>query len=62
MKKSEIYKKAQLSVLKDNSLTDETRLEILKFLMNREDLEIYVEKQEEEKKKEGDRENANAGL
>ena len=50
MKKSLIYKCAQASVLNDNRLTDNNKLEILRELMDKEDVAIYCEKKEEEEK------------
>lgn len=49
MKKSEICKKAQVAVLKNQSFEEAEKLEILKYLMDREDTELLMEKREAEK-------------
>ena len=49
MKKSEIYRMTQGAVVTSNYLCVEQKLEILRELMNQEDLELFCEKQEEEK-------------
>ena len=54
MKKSMLYKIAQMSVLRDNILDDSSKLEVLRVLMNEEDISKLVEKNKEEKNKEGD--------
>ena len=53
MKKKEswIYKMAQLAVLESNSLTDYNKLEILRVLIEKEDLALLVEEQEEKERK-----------
>jgi hypothetical protein len=49
MKKSEIYHQAQVSVLTDiGSLSCEARLEILRELMEQEDLALFNESREKE--------------
>lgn len=50
MKKSEIYKAAQVAVLRDQNLSAVTRLEVLRELMDKEDVELFVEKRDEEEK------------
>ena len=47
MKKSEIFKKAQLSVIHDTRLMDYEKLEILRELMNKEDWELLMESKKE---------------
>jgi hypothetical protein len=47
MEKSIIYKVAQVSVLRDDKMSEITKLEILRELMEKEDLEKWKEKQEE---------------
>lgn len=47
MKKSEIYKKAQFAVLKDEELTSVEKLEILKVLMHEEKFIRFTEEREE---------------
>lgn len=54
MKKSMLYKMAQMAVLRDNILDDSSKLEVLRALMNEEDISKLVEKNKEEKNKEGD--------
>ncbi len=49
MQKSEIYRLAQFSVLRDCVLYQDQMLEILRELMKQEDLALFCEKQEEEK-------------
>ena len=49
MKKSEIYKVAQVAVLRDQSLSAITRLEVLRVLTKEEDLALFVEKEKEKK-------------
>lgn len=48
MKTSEIYKKAQIAVVNSPYLYSEDKLEILRELMDKEDLEIFREKKEAE--------------
>ena len=43
MKKSEIYKKAQLAVLRDERLSDIDKLEIFKELQSKEATELFFE-------------------
>ena len=50
-KTSALYKMAQIAVLESNSLTEYTKLEILRELMDKEDVARFVEKQEEEDQK-----------
>ena len=47
MKKSEMYRIAQLAVLKDDSIRCEDKLEILAVLLDDEDLEKFREKEAE---------------
>lgn len=47
MKKSQIYNWAQCAVLEANNLTTPTKLEMLRELMNAEDLALYTEKEAE---------------
>lgn len=49
MKKSEIYRMAQIAVLQSTSLGNGDKLDILRELMNNEKVALFVEKQEEEK-------------
>ena len=51
MKKSEIYKLAELAVVSSECICSADKLEIIKELQDREDLEKFVEKQAEEKAK-----------
>lgn len=53
MKKKEswIYRMAQLAVLESNSLTEFNKLEILRELMSKEDVALFVEEQEEKERK-----------
>ena len=46
--KSALYKMSQIAVLESNSLTEYTKLEILRELMEQEDVALFVEKREEE--------------
>lgn len=46
MKKSDVYVQAQLAVLTNNAMGGLTKLEILRELMYREDLEAFNEKVE----------------
>lgn len=48
MKKSDIYRQAQIAVLDTCHVTAATKLEILRELMDKEDVAKFVEKQEEE--------------
>ena len=50
-KTSWIYRMAQLAVLESSSLTEFNKLEILRELMQKEDVALFVEKQEEEEQK-----------
>lgn len=47
MKKSEIYRLAQGAVILDNRFPADMKLEILRELMTKEDLEKFVEQKEE---------------
>ena len=47
MKKSKIYEMAALSVIRDNILPAQTRLEIISELLERKSLESFVEEQVE---------------
>lgn len=49
MKKSEIYRLAQFTVLRDGVLYPDQKLDILRELMKQEDLALFCEQQEEEK-------------
>lgn len=46
MKKSRLYYLAQTAVVRANNITDERKLEILRELMDKEDLEIFREQKE----------------
>lgn len=47
-KTSALYRMAQIAVLESNSLTEYTKLEILRELMDKEDVALFVEKRESE--------------
>lgn len=47
MKKSEMYKSAQLAVMASASIGGYAKLEILRELMDREDTAKFIEEQEE---------------
>ena len=49
MKKSELYHLAQIAVVVSPAITPETKIEILRELLDREELEIFCEEQEEKK-------------
>ena len=51
MKKSMAYKAAQYSVLADAGLCGSAKLEVLRVLMEAEDLALFCEKQEEKEDK-----------
>lgn len=48
MKKSKMYELAQHAVLRDATLTNSNKLEIIRELQEKESLELYREKKEEE--------------
>lgn len=48
MKKSELYRYAQGAVLECDQLTVQTRLEILRELMSKEDIALFTESKETE--------------
>ena len=50
MKKSEMYRKAQLAVLSATILTENDKLIILRELMDKESLELFCEKEKADKK------------
>ena len=50
MKKSEIYRKAQVAVLKTETIGVFEKLEVLRELMDREDTALFCEKREEEER------------
>ena len=56
MKKSEIYHLAQIAAITSPCIAPETKLEVLKELMDKEDLEIFCEKREAKKEGNGDAE------
>ena len=47
MKKSEIYKKAQVSIVTDPNLNPMEMLEILRELFQKEDVALFTEKEKE---------------
>lgn len=47
MKKSMAYKSAQFAVLRYDGLCDSSKLEVLRVLMEAEDLALFCEKKEE---------------
>ena len=49
MKESVAYKFAQCSVLNDSTMTDDEKLAVLRVLIEREDLALFVEKEKEKK-------------
>lgn len=49
MKKSEMYRMAQGAVVTNTYLTIEHKLEILRELMDKEDFELFIEKEKEKK-------------
>lgn len=49
MKKSELYHLAQIAVITSPCIAPETKLEVLKELMDKEDLEIFCEDREAKK-------------
>lgn len=49
MKKSEMYKLAQAAVMNCTNIKNCDRLEILRELMQKEDVALFVEEQEKEK-------------
>ena len=49
MKKSECFKLAQESVIRNISISAETKVEILRVLIREEDMALFVEKSEEKK-------------
>lgn len=51
MKKSLIYKCAQVAVMNHVGMTDSNKLDILRELIAQEDLALFIEKQEEEEQK-----------
>ena len=68
MKKSECFRLAQLAVLKDSSLCDSVKLEVIRELQDKEGTALYVERTEAEKSlkeacqaERGDTENAENG-
>lgn len=46
MKKSEIYKLAQIAVISTATIAPETKIEILRELLERESLELFCEEKE----------------
>lgn len=51
MKKSEMYKHAQVAILSCYQLRESEKLDILRLLMDNEDIALYCEKQEEKEAK-----------
>ena len=51
MKKSEQYKLAQLAVIESSFIEAQDKIEIIKTLVTREELELYLEKEEEKNEK-----------
>ena len=56
MKKSEIYHLAQIAVVLSPAITPETKIEVLRELWNREELETFCEEQEAKKRGDGNAE------
>lgn len=50
MKKSEMYKLAQVAVIEHPMLSSKQKIEILKELLDKESVALFVEKQEEKEK------------
>ena len=48
MKKSELYHIAMMAVMQSPSISPESKIEVLKVLIDDESLELYREKQKEE--------------
>ena len=48
MKKSEMYKIAMMAVVSSIAISPDVKVEVVRELMEREDLELYREKKEEE--------------
>lgn len=48
MKKSEMYKMAMMAVVASNSISPNVKIDIVRELIEREDLELFKEKREEE--------------
>lgn len=59
MKKSEMYKIAMMAVVSSYAIAPDVKVEIVRELMEREDLELYREKKEEE---EAEKESINRSL
>lgn len=53
MKKSEIYKMAQLAVLSDSRLSDSDKLEIIKELQDKEGTALFIEDRETQEAENG---------
>ena len=49
MKKSELYHLAQIAVINSPSIAPETKIEVLRELLDAESLELYREEREENK-------------
>lgn len=49
MKKSEMYKVPMMAVVSSIAIAPDVKVEVVRELMEREDLELWKEKQEEEK-------------
>lgn len=49
MKKSEIYHLAQIAVINSPAIAPETKIEVLRELIDKEELEIFCEEQEGKK-------------
>ena len=49
MKKSEFYHIAMVAVVQSNNVSPENKIEIMRLLLENENLELYREKQEEAK-------------
>lgn len=52
MKKSELYREIQMAIMRDEVLTDDVRLDMIRELQEREELEKLLEKREQEKSNE----------
>jgi hypothetical protein len=48
MKKSELYHLAQIAVIATPTISVESKIEVLRVLLDQENLELFCEKQEEE--------------
>ena len=53
MKESNAYHMAAIAVMKSHDIAEQDKLDVLRVLLEKEDLALYIEKQKEQEKENG---------